>query len=182
LCWLMAAGVVVDQDATGQHRLTITLEGLAEDVRSEAEEIAAALQRAGVPIITEGERTATARWCDHLVAASDGDLLMRAGVPPQHLALYWQMLPEDVRDAGAWFVDVAAGLLFVRVPAAEAATVDGWVEQVRQPALALRGYAVVQAGGRQTPPLDKVGYRSAGDDVGEAIRRRWDPYSILVAS
>jgi hypothetical protein len=66
----MAAGVVVDQDATGQHRLTITLEGLAEDVRSEAEEIAAALQRAGVQIITEGERTATARWCDHLVAAA----------------------------------------------------------------------------------------------------------------
>jgi hypothetical protein len=63
-------------------------------------------------IITECERTATARWCDHLVAASDGDLLLRAGVPPQHLALYWQMLPEDVRASGAWFVDVAAGLIY----------------------------------------------------------------------
>jgi FAD/FMN-containing dehydrogenase len=32
-CWLMAAGVVVDSDASGQH-LTVTLEGLPEDVRS----------------------------------------------------------------------------------------------------------------------------------------------------
>jgi hypothetical protein len=110
----MAAGVVVDQDASGAASVDVTLEGLAEDVRSEAEEIAAALRMAGAQVITEGERTATARWCDHLAAAGDGDLLLRAGVPPQHLALYWQMLPEEVRDAGAWFVDVAAGLLFVR--------------------------------------------------------------------
>jgi hypothetical protein len=149
-CWLMAAGVVVDQDATGQHRLTITLEGLAEDVRSEAEEITAALRGRAPQVITEGERTATARWCDHLAAAGDGDLLMRAGVPPQHLALYWQMLPEDVRACrrvvrrrGGWTDLWALDGQMMRRPMARRR-----VEQVRQPALALRGYAVVLAGGR----------------------------------
>jgi D-lactate dehydrogenase (cytochrome) len=179
-CWLMAAGVVVHQDATGQHRLTITLEGLAEDVRAEAGEITTALRKAGAQVIAEGERTATARWCDHLAAAGDGDLLMRAGVPPQHLALYWQMLPEDVCDAGAWFVDVASGLLFVHWPVVDVATARRRVEQVRQPALALRGYAVVLAAPEAVMGgIDRWGYQADGEKIVNAIKTSWDPAEVL---
>jgi glycolate oxidase subunit GlcD len=181
-CWLMTAGVVVDQDAAGQHRLTVTLEGLAEDVRSEAEEIAAALRMAGAQVITEGARTATARWCDHLAAAGDGDLLLRAGVPPQHVAIYWQMLPEEVRDAGAWFVDVAAGQIYGRWAVDDAMIARQQVEQVRQPALALRGYAVVLAAPAAVlGEIDRWGYQADGAEVAAAIQRRWDPAGVLAA-
>ncbi len=180
--WLMAAGVVVGRDAAGQHRLTFTLEGLPEDVRAEAAEIAAALRTAGARAIEEGgERTATALWCDHLGAA-DGNLLVRAGVPPQHLALYWQMLAEDARTAGACLVDVAAGLLYLRGSAADGTAARRWVEQIRQPALALRGYAVVQDGPeRVLAALDRWGYRADGAAVADAIRQRWDPQRVFAA-
>jgi D-lactate dehydrogenase (cytochrome) len=178
-CWLMAAGVVVHRDATGQHWLTITLEGLPDDVRAEADAITVALRQAGAYAVEEAhDHTATTRWCDHLAAANGDDLLLRAGAPPQHLTLYWQMLPEEVRTAGAWFVDVAAGLLFVRLQAGDAATARRQVAQVREPALALRGYTVVQSGAGD---IDPWGYRAEGADIADAIQRRWDPMSILVS-
>jgi len=179
--WLMAAGVVVHQDGAGQQRLTFTLEGLPEDVRAEAAEMTAALRRAGARTVEEGgERTATALWCDHL-GADDGSLLVRAGVPPQHLALFWQMVAEEARAAGACFVDVAAGLVYVRASGADAATAQRTVEAIRQPALALRGYAVVQDGpADMLAALDRHGYRADGATVADAIRARWDPQGVLV--
>jgi len=180
-CWLMTAGVVVHRDAAGQHWLTITLEGLPEDVRAEAEEIIAVLRKVGAQDVKDnGLPTATAQWGAHLGAAGDDTLLLRVGAPPQHLAHYWQMLPEAVRDADAWFVDVASGLLFVRRPVVAADALAQWVAQVRQPALALRGYAVVQAAPEPLlRGIDRWGYCADGVDVAEAIRRRWDPAGIL---
>ena len=179
--WLMAAGVVVHQDGAGQQRLTFTLEGLPEDVRAEAAEMTAALRRAGARTVEEGgERTATALWCDHL-GADDGSLLVRAGVPPQHLALFWQMVAEEAHAAGACFVDVAAGLVYARASGADAATAQRVVEAIRQPALALRGYAVVQDGPAAVlAALDRWGYRADGAAVADAIRARWDPQGVLV--
>jgi D-lactate dehydrogenase (cytochrome) len=173
--------VVVDCDVVGQHWLTVTLEGLPEDVRAEADAITAALRQAGAVAIAESDATATARWCAHLRAAGEGDLLLRAGVPPQHLAFYWQMLPEDVRNAGAWFVDVASGLLFGRRPVADVDAARRWVESVQQPALALRGYAVVQTG---PTPLLTDSARSeectASIEVAAALKQRWDPAGVLI--
>ena len=178
--WLMAAGVVVHQDAAGQYRLTFTLEGLPEDVRAETVAITAALRAAGADAVQEGdERTATALWCAHL-RADDGSLLGRAGVPPQHLTIYWQMLPEDARGASACFVDVAAGLVYLRAPGEDVATAQSWVEQIRQPALALRGYAVVQDGPASVlAALDCCGYQADGAAIADAIRQRWDPQRIF---
>jgi len=181
-CWLMTAGVAVHRTAAGDHRLTITLEGLPEDVRSEAEEIAAALRRAGAALLMEDAgRTATALWCDHLDAPDDV-LLLRSGVPPQHLAAYWQMLPEEVRSAGVWFVDVAAGLLYGRVAGRHAIAARRWIAQVREPALALRGYAAVQAGPAAVlGEVDRWGYRAGGAEIAAAIQQRWDPAGVLAA-
>jgi len=150
-------------------------------VRAEAAEMIAALRRAGARTVEEGgERTATALWCDHLGAADVG-LLVRAGVPPQHLALFWQMMAEEARAAGACFVDVAAGLVYVRASGADAAKAQRAVEAIRQPALALRGYAVVQDGpADMLAALDRWGYRADGAAVADAIRARWDPQGVLV--
>lgn len=172
-CWLMTAGVVIDCDEYGCYHLTITLEGLPEDVRAEVDEITAALHGVGAGAVAMSEYTATARWCDHLCAAGENDLLLRVGVPPQHLALYWQMLPEAARRNGVWLVDVASGLLFVRRRVEDERAAMQWVEQVRQPATALRGYAAVQG-----EPIVRD-ERSPAADIVAALAQRWDRAGVL---
>ena len=180
-CWLMAAGVVVDCDAVGQHWLTVTLEGLPEDVRTEADAITVVLRKAGAQNTIETAQSATTRWCDHLYATGEDDLLLRAGVPPQHLALYWQMLPEDARNAGAWFVDVASGLLFGRRAVTDVEAARRWVESVRQPALALRGYTLVQTAPAPLLTIDvRAEAQTASVEVATAIKQRWDPTGVLI--
>jgi len=180
--WLMTAGVVVHRDTAGEYRLTFTLEGLPEDVRAESAEMMAALCKAGARSIEQDSAaTATLLWRRHLLAA-EGGLLVRAGVPPQYLALYWQMLAEDTRAAGACFVDVAAGLIYLHRSAEDGASIQRWVEQVRQPALALRGYALVQDGPETVlTQMDRRGYRTTATAIAEAIRQRWDPKRVFAA-
>jgi len=90
------------------------------------------------------------------------------------------MLPEDARGASACFVDVAAGLVYLRAPGEDVATAQSWVEQIRQPALALRGYAVVQDGPASVlAALDCCGYQADGAAIADAIRQRWDPQRIF---
>lgn len=179
-CWLMTAGVVIDCDKDGRHHLTLTLEGLPEDVRAEADEMTTTLRGVGVHDIATSEHTATARWCDHLGAAGDAGLLLRVGVPPQHLASYWQMLPEEARSVGTWLVDVASGLLFVRRRAGTEDATQRWMEQVRQLATALRGYAAIQADATaSSAALAPLSVRSAGADIANALAQRWDVAGIL---
>ncbi|HHY57230.1 MAG TPA: FAD-binding protein [Chloroflexi bacterium] len=180
-CWLMTAGVVIDCDADGCHHLVITLEGLPDDVHTEVDEISAALRTIGASEITATEHTATARWCEHLRAAGEDDLLLRVGVPPQHLALYWQMLPTDTRHAGIWLVDVASGIFFVRRPAHATMTAQ-WVEQVRQTAVALRGYAVMQGGATTERPRDaSKADQWCAAELAQVLAQRWDRAGILMA-
>ncbi len=180
LRWLMTAGVAIAQDEAGGWRVLFTVEGLPEDVDAECEELTAALRQVGADCGDEARFTVTARWCAHLAAASDDDLLVRVGVPPQHLALYWRMLPEDVQRSGSWLIDAASGLLFVRWPQNDVAMLRNFLQGARQPALALRGYAAVLAGPEEimTGP-ERWGWRADADDIAQAIRRRWDPSGIL---
>jgi hypothetical protein len=59
-----------------------------------------------------------------------------------------------------------------------------WVEQVRQPALALRGYAVVLAAPAAVlGEIDRWGYQADGADSSpqRGVQRRWDPAGVLAA-
>ena len=145
--WLVAAGVVLVQDelsADGRTNLLFTLEGLAEDVAAEQEEIASRLREAGAPPPTLLESgTATAAWAEFLGGAPDDACVVRAGVPPQHLGLYRAMIPEEARRGAHWLVDVASGLLYGQCRLTSPAAAQAWLAAVRQPALALRGYAVL---------------------------------------
>lgn len=181
LRWLMTAGVIIAQEKTGRWRVLFTVEGLPEDVSAECEELATALRQAGAHRIEEEETTATQRWCTHLAAASNGDLLVRVGVPPQHLGLYWRMLPEEAQHSATWLIDVASGQLFARWPRRDAATLRTDLQTVQQPALALRGYAAVLSApvewmAEPEQPIARVQI----NDIAQAIRRRWDPAGILI--
>ncbi|MCS6828985.1 MAG: FAD-binding oxidoreductase [Caldilinea sp.] len=181
LRWLMTAGIIIEQNDAGGWRLLFTVEGLPADVDAECEELAAALRQVGADRFMEGQPTATERWCAHLAAAGDGEMLVRVGVPPQHLAFYWRMLPEDIRCTGSWWIDVASGLLFVRRARSDVATLHNFLQGARQPALALRGYAAVLTGPEELmAPPERWGRRADADDIAQAIRRRWDPSGILI--
>ena len=68
----------------------------------------------------------------------------------------------------------------MRVPVDSVAMTERWVEQVRQPALALRGYAVVQNGpDAVVGEIDRRGYWADGIEIANAIQQRWDPAGVL---
>jgi FAD/FMN-containing dehydrogenase len=101
---------------------------------------------------------------------------LRVGVPPQHLRLWWSMIGQTVREQSRWFFDVAAGQVWV---APRRGAMDAQrLAALRQPALAVRGYAALVQ-----PPLDsrldRWGYRPDGLDVMRRIRAAWDPAQIL---
>lgn len=182
--WLVTAGVVVVQDEPsddGQAKLLFTLEGLAEDVAAEREELTAQLLRASAPAPTLAEAgTATAAWAEFLSRTPHDACLARAGVPPQHLDLYWSMIPEEARREAQWLVDVAAGLVYGRMRPVSPAAARVWVDAVRQPALALRGYAVLQHYPTTfVTALDRWGYQPDGLTLMRRLKERWDPLGVL---
>lgn len=182
--WLATTGVVLvpaGRDG-GPHpapwKLRITVEGLAEDVDAEVAELAAALRKAGAPDAGEGTATATAAWAALLGAAGDDGCLVRAGVPARALQAYWEMVPEDVKAAASWCADVANGLLYAVQPGAPEAEIARRLAGVREPALALGGYAAVMAAADGSQ-IDRQGYRSEGGEVMRRLKARWDPAGIL---
>ena len=157
------------------------MEGLAEDVAAEQEELASYLRQAGGPPPTPVEAgAATAAWAEFLGQAPGDASVVRVGVPPQHLGLYWAMIPEEARHGARWLVDVAAGLLYGQFRASSSAAARSWLDAVRQPALALRGYAVLLHGpAAHTATLDRWGYRPDGLALMRRLKGRWDPTGDL---
>lgn len=83
------------------------------------------------------------------------------------------MLPEAARGSGAWLADVASGLLFVRQRVEDEGAATRWIAQVRQPAVALRGYATVLG---ESILCDEP---SPAAGIAGALVRRWDPAGVL---
>jgi glycolate oxidase FAD binding subunit len=106
-------------------------------------------------------------------------LQVRVGVPPRDLAAYIEA-QVAVLESNPVLVDVAAGFVYARATLATADEARAWVDALRQPALAMDGYAVVL----QMPPhlegeLDPRGSRPEVLDLMRALKARWDPAGIL---
>ncbi len=173
--WLATASVVITPGSTfGEpFLLSFTLEGLPEDVAAEQQELATALRKAGAPSLRTVEQSGVAAWRRFLNEPGEQ---LRVGVPPQHLRLWWSMISQTVREQSRWFFDVAAGQVWItpRRGAMDAQRLAA----LRQPALAVRGYAALVQ-----PPLDsrldRWGYRPDGLDIMRRIKAAWDPAQIL---
>jgi D-lactate dehydrogenase (cytochrome) len=184
--WLTAAGVVLVRGLaaptlpSAPWLLSITLEGLPEDVETEQDAVLRALAAQGAPppLLIE-QQTATTHWSEFVRTADSAPCLVRIGIPPRHLRAYWTILPEPIRTQTVWCCDVANGLFYAVANLQERALAN-WLDNLRQPALALGGYAVVMSGSDAVdPPLDRWGYRPDGLDLMRAIKSRWDPRTIL---
>ena len=75
---------------------------------------------------------------------------------------------------------MANGLIYAAFAPPDAGAARTWLDALRQPALALRGYAVLMA---QPAALrgafDAWGYRPDGIEFMRQIKARWDPAGIL---
>ena len=119
-------------------------------------------------------------WSEFIRSADAAPCLVRMGIPPRHLGVYWSMVAAAARASAAWCCDVANGLLYAALAPGEEDARLAWLDNVRQPALALGGYAVVMAvAGARSPELDRWGYRPDGIDLMRRIKARWDPAGIL---
>jgi len=186
--WLTVAGVVLAQavampaNPSAPWLLAITLEGLAEDVEAEQAALAALLRKAGAPDpVAVEQQSATGVWSEFIHSAEAAPCLVRIGIPPRQVRAYWAMVADTARACAAWCCDVADGLLYAALAPAEGDdAIFSWLDNVRQPALALGGYAVVMtASDANGPALDRWGYRPDGIDLMRRIKARWDPAGIL---
>lgn len=197
---LAASGLVLCTDtgtngAAAPVQLIYTAEGLAEDVASEMAEVVETLHGLGAaahPFPDEGEAghqtpggAASAHWSAFVAQTGADEMLVRIGIPAMHGAAYWQMIDPQVRTQAAWCIDPANGLLYARLPVADAHAAVRQLAALREPALSLRGYAILMQppgafpGTETAPQLDPWGYRPDAIQIMRALKARWDPYGVL---
>jgi len=161
--------------------LFYTAEGIPADVQSELAEVRTVLAQVGAPDAIEVETTdGVAQWRRFLHEAGPDEMVVRVGVPPQHMQLYMQMLGMQRPDSMHVLLDPLNGMMYARHAPADAAAAQRGLDGLRQPALALRGYAValsVPEPYRAT--VDPWGYTPDGLEVMHRLKARWDPAGIL---
>ncbi|HEV2582803.1 MAG TPA: FAD-linked oxidase C-terminal domain-containing protein [Ktedonobacteraceae bacterium] len=166
------------------YTLIYTVEGLAEDVQAEIEQVRAALQAdeaAGValgePVEIEGI-SGTDVWTHFLGQASKA-VQLRIGLPVRDLPVYVQD-QATLLAGGDFLVDYASGFVYCLLPAQDVASVAKTVEQLRASTLQAGGYAIVtHLPDEWTGIIDRWGYLPDTLDMMRKLKARWDPAGIL---
>jgi D-lactate dehydrogenase (cytochrome) len=184
--WMVASGVIlcsgVNLPGAGDapYALIFTLEGLEEDIATEADALRTVLKEANAPALVEADDLrATTEWAKFLDSGGDQATLVRIGLPAGRIGNYWSQLPAAIQAQAAWCADVGNNLLYARAgfPTSDISAAAAWLSALRKPALGLGGYAVVMT----TPDrdLDRWGYTPDSLEVMRAIKARWDAKGIL---
>lgn len=184
---LVASGLVMQQNAqiagvpSTPYTLILTAEGLAEDVTAELAEVQALLRQLGAPAALAVEETsAVDRWSAFLRSATADQLLVRVGVPPKDLATFASQLDPAGQAQTQWLWDIPNGLAYAQTASTDGEEARRWLRALRQPALALGGYAVAVAlPERLRRQVDPWGYQPAALEVMHSLKARWDPAGIL---
>jgi D-lactate dehydrogenase (cytochrome) len=186
---LVASGLVLGQDLVvagvpvAPYLLLLTAEGMPEDVMTELEEVQATLHQAGAPsAVAVTMPTSTGAWAEFIGSVSADQLLVRIGVPPKVLPYYVTMLSQNDPQATRWLFDVASGLAYATIRPASPAAAQSWLNGLRQPALALGGYAVAMSVPVELRGvIDAWGYQPDSLALMRGLKVRWDPAGILNA-
>ncbi len=180
---LVASAIVIVDDHPAPDRrysLLYTAEGIPEEVEVELAAVEKAWRHAGCREVFEAGQTGSEAWTAFLGAEGDR-LAVRAGVPVKDLARFLGSLSE--RPGARLLVDFAAGLVYGLLRPEGESDARTWLEELRQPALALGGYAVVLDAPREIgAALDRWGYEPEALDVMRRLKARWDPAGILEPS
>ena len=159
--------------------LAYTAEGLAEDVRAELEQVRGTLRKADAPPPIEAESpSGTDLWAT-MLSDSSQTLKLRIGIPAKDAAAYCNDQTGLLRES-TFLVDVAAGHIYVTTAHSDADAASKWIEQLRRPALALDGYAIViDMPAAWESSIERWGYRPPTFELMRGLKARWDPQNIL---
>ncbi len=160
--------------------LVYTAEGITEDVEAELDQVRQVLRTEGGPEPLEIEGlSGTDIWAASL-AGSRGTLLVRAGVAVKDVAAYINDRAAALNER-AFLADMSNGLVYAVASHVDAVEEAGaWLEKLRQPAVALAGYAVVMGMPEDWQgKIDRWGYRPQAIDLMRRLKGRWDPERIL---
>ena len=167
------------ENISSPYVLAYTVEGIATDVEAELAEVRQAMQAMKAPQPDEVDApTGSDIWAAMLRNTPDM-LQVRIGVPPKDLPAY---VNDHARllNKGFFLADMSSGLLYAMLASEHEQEAVQWLAQLRQPALALEGYAIVM----QIPDgwqiaLDRWGYSPQAIEVMQRLKERWDPQGIL---
>jgi len=178
---VLCKGYQASNVPTSNYLLAYTAEGLSSAVEAELAQVRQTLAVTGGPEPYEIDMlTGTDIWCAMLGKATHQDLLARVGVPPGDLPLYLQSQSIQL-DAGSFIADMSSGLVCAIQRVSEVGDAYSRLNALHESALAMEGYAFVMSGPEVlVGKLGGWGYELEGWHIGEALRRRWDAYGVLV--
>jgi glycolate oxidase subunit GlcD len=162
--------------------LAYSAEGLQKNTQTELEEVRAALRAAGAPAPVEVESPSGTDLWVALLSNAAYTLKLRIGVPAKDAAASVNDQAE-LLCKGAFLVDMAAGHVYASMTQDNANAARAWIEQLRNPALALGGYAVViDMPAAWKSVIDRWGYNPSTLDLMQKLKTKWDSQHILNAS
>ncbi len=161
------------------YALAYTAEGVPEDVQAELDQVRQALRTSGAPEPLEVERPSGTDMWSALLGNNRGKLQVRVGVAAKDVASYVND-QAGVLNRGSFLADMSSGLVYAMMPSDEMDEAKKWLEQLRQPALAIDGYAVVMDMPDAWQGVIEIwGYRPQAIDLMRGLKERWDPRGVL---
>ncbi len=160
--------------------LAYTAEGLPEDVQAELAALRHCLRETGAPEPLEVEApTGSDLWATLLGNAPHEALLLRIGLPASKLPTYIQD-QASLLNRGAFLADIANGLIYASATFDSVEEARAWLVSLRQPALALEGYAAIMSmPATYENEIERWGYQPQALDIMQKLKARWDPQGIL---
>jgi len=184
---LVASALVLCKDCTiagmpqAPYTLVYTAEGMPEDVQAELAQVRHALQVEQAPLPIEIDMLSGTDIWAALMGDAQNKIQVRVGLPVKDMAAYIND-HAALLQRGAFVADMGNGLLYAALNSDNMSEAYEWLEQLRKPALALEGYAVVMTmPGAWNETIDRWGYTPQALDVMRRLKKQWDPAGILNA-
>ncbi len=181
---LVASALVLHKDdnsavSSSPYTLIYTAEGHPADVQAELEQVRQLLRTTGGSTPVEvAAPSGTDRWVDFMQSFQEA-LCVRIGVAPKDLPAYINDQAATLQ-AGTFCADIGSGLIYAVTTVDDVHEANKWLEQLRQPALALDGYAVVMnMPAYWQEAIDKWGYQPQAINIMRRLKECWDPNNIL---
>ena len=172
----------ISQTPQAPYTLVYTAEGMAEDVQAELAQVRHILQAEHAPAPIEIDTgSGSDVWATLLGDTGNPiqSVLLRVGIPTKDMPMYIND-QSAILQHGAFLADIGNGLLYATMNASDATPAQRWIEQLRTPALALEGYAVVITMPEEWHgAIDRWGYQPQALDVMRRLKKQWDPEGIL---
>ena len=160
--------------------LAYTTEGIPEDVEAELTQVQDIARRIGTaqPIKVPSP-SGTELWAG-LVGDSSA-IQVRIGLASKDLSAFVKEQSSEL-GLGSFLADIANGLIHIAVKMNDPEQAKDWLEELRRPALAMGGYAIVtKMPDEWESMIDRWGYRPESIDLMRRLKARWDPADILGA-